>query len=182
MNGRTKKMVLCAMFAALTAAGAFLRLNLAYSSITLQFMFTALSGLMLGPWLGAASQLVYVALGLVGLPIFASGGGIGYLTVPSCGFVLGLPLCSLVTGLVSRGSRRPLRTAAASLLGLAALYVVGLGYMALILNVYLGKGMGVWDIAMAGMIPYLPGDFLKIAACTVLCAKLPDRLFVKGGV
>ena len=181
MKSRIKMMIYCAMFAALTAAGAFFRINFAYSSITLQFMFTALSGLMLGPWLGAASQLVYVALGLVGLPIFASGGGLGYLAVPSCGFVLGLPLCSLVTGLVSRGSRKPLRTAAASLAGLAVLYVVGLSYMALILNVYFGKGMGVWDIAMAGMIPYLPGDFLKIAVCTLVCARLPDRLFVKGG-
>lgn len=73
-----------ALFAALTAVGAFIRIPLGYSSITLQTFFTAMAGCVLGPWYGALSQLVYVALGLVGLPIFTQGGGIGYLMQPTC--------------------------------------------------------------------------------------------------
>ena len=180
MKGKTQKLVFCALFAALTAAGAFFRITFAFSSITLQFLFTALSGLLLGPLWGAVSQLVYVLLGLAGLPVFASGGGISYLLQPSCGFVLALPLTAAVIAWVSRGSRRPGRTVGACFAGLAALYAVGLSYMALILNVYMGKGMNLWQIAMAGMIPYLPGDCVKIAVCAWLCTKLPER-FLKNG-
>ena len=59
------------MFAALTAVGAFIRIPFALSAITLQFFFTAMAGLVLGAGWGAASQAVYVLLGLVGLPYMA---------------------------------------------------------------------------------------------------------------
>ena len=60
-----RTMTRVALFAALTAVGAFIRIPLGYSSITLQTFFTAMAGCVLGPWYGALSQLVYVALGLV---------------------------------------------------------------------------------------------------------------------
>ena len=66
----SRKLVYTALFAALTAAGAFLRIPLGVSSITLQFLFTAMAGVLLGAGCGALSQAVYVALGLIGLPIF----------------------------------------------------------------------------------------------------------------
>ena len=87
---KIRTMTRVALFAALTAVGAFIRIPLGYSSITLQTFFTAMAGCVLGPWYGALSQLVYVALGLVGLPIFTQGGGIGYLMQPTCGFLIGL--------------------------------------------------------------------------------------------
>lgn len=64
----SRKLVYTALFAALTAAGAFLRIPLGVSSITLQFLFTAMAGVLLGAGCGALSQAVYVALGLIGLP------------------------------------------------------------------------------------------------------------------
>ena len=65
-----------ALFAALTAAGAFIRIPLGVSSVTLQFLFTAMAGVLLGTKYGALSQAVYVALGLLGIPIFIAGGGL----------------------------------------------------------------------------------------------------------
>ena len=62
---KIRTMTRVALFAALTAVGAFIRIPLGYSSITLQTFFTAMAGCVLGPWYGALSQLVYVALGLV---------------------------------------------------------------------------------------------------------------------
>ena len=56
-----------ALFAALTAAGAFIRIPLGVSSVTLQFLFTAMAGVLLGAKYGALSQAVYVALGLLGI-------------------------------------------------------------------------------------------------------------------
>ena len=52
------------------------------------------------------------------------------------------------------------------------LYLVGLPYMAVVLNVYMGKGLSTWGILMAGMIPYLPGDMVKIIVVGVLAPKL----------
>ena len=70
----TRKLVRTALFAALTAVGAFLKIPLGPSAITLQFFFTAMAGCLLGSGCGALSQLIYVLLGLLGLPIFTAGG------------------------------------------------------------------------------------------------------------
>ena len=67
---KTTDMVLCAMFAALIAVGAFIRIPIPYVPFTLQLFFTTLAGLLLGPKLGAASSLVYMITGLIGIPIF----------------------------------------------------------------------------------------------------------------
>ena len=75
----TKNMVLCGMFTALTAIGAFIQVPVPYMDyFTLQFFFVLLAGLVLGGNKGALSVGCYVLLGLLGLPIFAAGGGIGY--------------------------------------------------------------------------------------------------------
>ena len=174
MNTRT--LTRTALFAALTAAGAFIRIPLGYSSITLQFLFTAMAGVLLGPGCGALSQGVYVALGLIGLPIFTAGGGFGYVLQPTFGFLLGLIPAAAIIGAISRRSSSPLRLALACLAGLAALYAVGVPYMALILNGYMGKGMSVSGLLWAGMIPFLPGDAIKIAVTALLCPLLRKRV------
>lgn len=175
MNTRT--LTRTALFAALTAAGAFIRIPLGYSSITLQFFFTAMAGCLLGPVWGPVSQAVYVALGLIGLPIFTQGGGLTYLLQPTCGFLIGLIPAAWVIGLLTvHRPPHPMRTALACLAGLAVLYAVGLPYMAVILNQYMGKAMGFSAILWAGMLPFLPGDMLKIAVTAALAPLLQKRL------
>ena len=171
-----RKLVYTALLAVLTAVGAFLRIPLGVSSITLQFLFTAMAGVLLGPGCGALSQGVYVALGLIGLPIFTAGGGFGYVLQPTFGFLLGLIPAAAIIGAISRRSASPLRLALACLAGLAALYAVGVPYMALILNGYMGKGMSVSGLLWAGMIPFLPGDAIKIAVTALLCPLLRRRV------
>ncbi len=75
MKISTKEMVLASLFTALTAIGAFLSIPVGSVPITLQSLFVILSGLLLGPKLGALSQLVYVLLGLLGVRIFAGFSG-----------------------------------------------------------------------------------------------------------
>lgn len=175
MNTRT--LTRTALFAALTAAGAFIRIPLGYSSITLQFFFTAMAGCLLGPVWGPVSQAVYVALGLIGLPIFTQGGGLTYLLQPTCGFLIGLiPAAWVIALLTAHRPPHPIRTALACLAGLAVLYAVGLPYMAVILNQYMGKTMDLSAILWAGMLPFLPGDMLKIAVTAALAPLLQKRL------
>lgn len=172
MRNHTRMLILCALFAALTAVGAFLRLPAGAMSITLQFFFTAMAALLLGPRWGALSQIVYVALGLAGLPVFTQGGGLGYVFQPSFGFLLGLIPAAAVIGALAGKDGAVRKVVPACLAGLAALYLVGLPYMGLILNGYLRKGLPVWTIVKTGMLIYLPGDFLKIAVTAVVAPAL----------
>ena len=171
----TRMLLRCAVFAALTAVGAFIRIPFALSSITLQFFFTAMAGLVLGARWGAASQAIYVLLGLAGLPLFSAGGGAGYIFYPSFGFLLGLIPAAYVTGRLCGGCKRPARIALACAAGLGVLYLVGLPYMALIFGVYRGTPLPVWRLIRDGMLIFLPGDALKIAACVFLAPQLIKR-------
>lgn len=173
---KIRTMTRVALFAALTAVGAFIRIPLGYSSITLQTFFTAMAGCVLGPWYGALSQLVYVALGLVGLPIFTQGGGIGYLMQPTCGFLIGLIPAAWVIGRIAGRKPEPKQIVPTCLLGYGVLYAIGVPYMALILNTFLGKGMGFSAIMWAGMIPFLPGDMIKILCITLLMPPILRQL------
>ena len=173
---KLRLLILTALFAALTAAGAFLQIPVGASSFTLQVLFTCMAGVLLGAKYGALSQLVYVALGLLGLPIFTAGGGVSYLFQPTFGFLLGLIPMAFVVGWVAGISPSPLRIAGACLCGLAALYLVGMPYMWLILNVYLGKEMSAAALVLAYMLPFLPFDGLKIAATALLCPRIRRAL------
>ena len=160
---RTKQLVLTALFAALTAIGAFLKIQIPVEgipAITLQFFFTAMAGVLLGAKYGAISQAVYVLLGLQ----------------PSFGFLLGLIPSAWVIGTLCKNAKSFWPMALGILAGLAVLYLIGTPYMGLILNLYLGKGMSVWQIVRAGCLLYLPGDVLKIVVCTALCLALRSRL------
>ena len=169
---KSRALILTALFAALTAVGAFLRIPLGVSSVTLQFFFTAMAGVLLGPRWGAASQAVYVLLGLAGLPVFTLGGGFAYVLQPTFGFVLGLIPAAWVMGLLGRKTR-PLF---AILAGMGTLYALGLPYMALILNVHLGLGKSLSDILWAGLLPFLPADAVKVIGSALLCRRLLPML------
>ena len=135
-----------------------------------------MAGLLLGAKLGALSQLLYVVLGLVGVPIFAAGGGFGYIFNPTFGFLLGLIPAAWVIGVLAKRPLKFWRTALAMLAGLAVLYAIGVPYMALIANGYLGKGLTFWQVMRSGMLIYLPGDMLKIAVGSALCVAVERRL------
>ena len=102
MRDQTRMLVLAALFAVVTAVANFIKIPIGVVPITLLFFATALSGVLLGPKWGAVSQTVYVVLGLVGLPIFTGGGGLGYVFQPSFGFLLGLIPAAWVIGMLSR--------------------------------------------------------------------------------
>ena len=87
---RLKNSICCALFAALTAVGAFIRIPFGVISFTLQTFFVVLSGALLGKKYGTMAQALYVILGLIGIPIFTKGGGPQYVLEPSFGYLLGV--------------------------------------------------------------------------------------------
>ena len=76
MMSKTKSIVYCGLFTTLIAIGAFIKIPIPVVPFTLQYLFTMMAGLLLGSKLGAMSVALYMLLGLVGLPVFAEGGGI----------------------------------------------------------------------------------------------------------
>ena len=97
-TNKTKNLAYCALFTALIAVGAFIRVPVPVVPFTLQYLFTMLAGLLLGPRLGTIAVGTYVLLGLVGLPIFTQGGGFWYVFQPSFGYLIGFCVGTFVTG------------------------------------------------------------------------------------
>lgn len=93
-----KDMTYCALFTVLIAVGAFIKVPIPVRPFTLQFFFTTMAGIILGGKRGAISVALYTALGLLGLPIFAEGGGIWYIFKPTFGYMIGFILGSYLTG------------------------------------------------------------------------------------
>ena len=171
-NSNYKYMALAGLFAALTAVGAFIQVPLGFTSITLQTMITFLAGVILGPKWGAMSQIVYVVLGLAGLPVFTKGGGISYLLQPSMGFLFALILeayvaCAITNNSYGTKSWLP-KMIAAAICAEAIAYAIGTPYMGAILNLHMGLGYSIQKIIMSGCIVYLPGDLVKVIVAILI--------------
>ena len=168
-----KGTVYAAMFGAATAAGAYLIIPLPPVPVTLQTFFMALAGALLGARLGAMSQVVYVLLGIIGLPVFAGGkAGLGVLLGPTGGYLVGFVAGAWLIGRLLQAGGRPgtARIAAAVAAGYALVYAFGVAGLFLIARLSLLEALSV------GVAPFLIGDVLKVAAVTLLTLKLRDRI------
>lgn len=149
-TGRTERtavnageVALCGLFTALMAVGAFIQIAIPLEPVpmhfTLQFYFALLAGFVLGKEKGSLSVLVYLVLGLCGVPVFASGGGPAYLIRPTFGFLLGFPAAAWLAGFLTE--RLPLKGLAGRIIaaaaGMAAYYLCGMVYFYGISNYFL---------------------------------------------
>jgi len=174
-----REVILCALFTSLIAVGAFIKIPIPVVPFTLQFLFTNLAGLLLGKKLGSISVAVYIAVGLVGLPVFASGGGLGYVFYPSFGYLIGFLMGSYIAGYIIEKMHEKSKTSllkAALLAGfanIAVVYAVGMIYYYFIANYYTHSPIGIWSLILYCFILAVPGDIL---ICFV-SAKLYKRLY-----
>lgn len=171
MTGRTKDLVLVGLFAALTAVGALLQVPfLPDVPMTLQTLFVVMAGLLLGPKGAFYSQVVYLLLGLVGLPVFAKGrGGLAHVASPTFGFLLGFILGAPVTGWVDRFLHRwplALRSLAAAAAGIAVIYGLGVPWV-LLFRTFTGNAIP-FGVFIVSLVPIMLGDVLKIIAAGFL--------------
>lgn len=170
----TKEMTLCALFTVLTAVGAFIKIPVPVVPFTLQFLFTMMAGLLLGGRLGAFSVGLYALLGLVGLPIFAEGGGFWYLLKPSFGYIIGFVLGSYVTGkMVESRSRLTFGWILLSnFVGLAIVYGLGMVYYYIICNFVINTPIGLWPLFLYCFLLAVPGDICLCILAAVLALRL----------
>lgn len=165
-----KNMINVAVFVALTAVGAFVKIPIAPSPITLQFLFTALSGILLGSKYGALSQSLYMLMGVFGVPIFTKGGGFNYIFEPSFGYIIGFIGGAYVIGKIVEKEKEPsfINITIACLVGTLVIYLIGVPYLYIILkyvnevNITINKALNI------GLIVFLPGDILKCIVTGIL--------------
>lgn len=125
-------------------------------------VFILLTGLILGPKYGSLAVTVYVFLGLLGLPVFASApfGGIGYVLKPSFGYLLGDIAAAYVVGKLY--NRQSLLSAIVAVLGgIIVLYIIGLTYFYLVMHFVLHKSTTIALVISTGFLPFIVGDLLK---------------------
>lgn len=176
VEDRSARRVLAVLvFALLTALGAFAEVHVPGTPVpvTLQTLFVLLSGALLGPTLGASSQLAYLAAGAAGLPVFSGGaGGFAWLIGPTGGYLLAFPLAAAATGWAAGPARRDLgamlRLLAGLVVGSAVVFAGGVSWLA----VYLGDAS---NAVALGLTPFLLGSVLKLVAAFATAARLRAR-------
>jgi biotin transport system substrate-specific component len=131
--------------------------------ITGQTFAVLLLGALYGSRRGPATVVTYLALGVIGLPVFAGGAfGVARLVGPTAGYLVGFLPAAFVVGLLSeRGwDRKPWATAVSMIIGNGIMYVAGV--------LWLSRFVGWPAVLSTGFLPFLAGDALKIALATIL--------------
>lgn len=173
-TARTTDLALVATFAALMAVFALVSIPLPGGvPITLQTLAVCLTALIIGPTRAFAATVVYLAVGLAGLPVFANGhAGPGVLAGASAGYLLSFPVYALLVGtLATAAVRRNFLVSPAWLFvsGLAGSLVVvhPMGIAGLMLNAHLSMAK-----AIAIDVVFLPGDLVKTLVAALVAASV----------
>lgn len=170
---KSRKLTLCALFVALITVGTFIRIPIAGSVYTLQFLFTLLAGLILGAKLGMTAVAVYVLMGLLGVPIFAMGGGLSYLLQPTFGYLFGFIVQAYFCGYFSRkgGTGEFVHLLAVNLGGMLIVYTIGITWFYVVSNYVIDAPISAWAALLYCGILQAPPDILLCIAA----AKLAQR-------
>ena len=156
------------LFVALLAR---LSLPLSPVPITGQTLGVLLAGALLGPRIGAGALGLYLVEGALGLPVFAKGGGLGYLRGPTGGSLFAFPLAAYLAGLAVEAGltkRLPLAFLAFALAGLSV-YLVGLPWLAVYLGADFSRALGLV------FYPFVPGDLVKALLAAIIAHRLYRR-------
>jgi len=171
-----RKLVHTALFAALIAAGAFIAIPIGPVPIVLQNLFVLLAGLMLGAKWGFITVAVYLLAGVAGLPVFAGGtGGIARIMGPTGGYLLSYLPAVFAVGLISNmgkanheksNKRQIAQDIVAMVLGTIIVYLGGVPWLKTVTGMDWSKAVSL------GMVPFIIGDLLKIAAAVPIARVL----------
>lgn len=177
-----RSMSVCSLFAALTAVFAQIAIPLPFSPVpfTLQVIAVLLSGALLGSKLGALSQIVYLLLGAVGIPVFSQfTAGLGILIGPTGGYLIAFPIASYLIGfIVERVTTKEnnstvkfiLANSIAMLLGIVLIFGIGVLQLKFVASL-------TWELAFKfGVLPFILPDLVKIAIAILLVHSLKKVL------
>lgn len=179
---KTRDLAFCGLFAALIAAGAFIKITIPVHPFpmhfTMQWFFVLLAGFLLGSRRACASVCTYLAIGLVGIPVFAAGGGPAYLIRPTFGFLLGFAGAAYVIGkmteLLHPVKMRQLLIPASC--GMAVYYLAGMIYFYFISNYVISMPVG-WKVILVNCcLLTIVQDFILCVLAAAVASQLRPAL------
>lgn len=178
MKTTTRNLVLCAMCAAIICVLAPISVPIGPVPISLATFAVMFAGCLLGWKWGTIATLVYILLGAIGVPVFAGWtAGAQIIAGMTGGYIVGYLPLALISGLVydlagrrRKGAVRYVSLVAGMVLGTAVLYILGtIWFMAV-------SGMDLGASLVACVLPFLPGDALKIAIVTIITPVIEKAL------
>lgn len=178
--------VFIALFAAIICVGCFIRIPIGVVPIVLQNALCILTAVILGGWMGGLPTLLFFVAGIIGLPVFSGGtSGLSVILGPTGGFIIGYVIGAIVAGFIAgkpsvteKGKffkKQTLRIALAMVIGMVVLYIPGIIRFSLWA---IGAGKVPADKTVlaytmgACVIPYIPGDLLKIVVAIPVAVKV----------
>lgn len=172
-------LTLSALFCTLICVGSFIRIPMPnMMPITLQTFFVLLTGLVLPLKASTLATITYMTLGLIGLPIFSGGGGLGYILMPNFGFVIGFLIASIIMSVVTEKLKKRSfwQYIAISLLGITLIYIIGILYFAFITNVHNNNNYSaIWFIQTV-FLPFLPKEIISIVLASFTAHKIRPHI------
>ena len=169
---KTKDLSLCAIIAAFLCIVAPLSVPIGPIPITLALFFVYLAGALLGWKRGLIAVAVYVLLGAVGLPVFSGyQGGIQKLLGVTGGYIVGYLPCVAIVGLAAdKCAEKKWALPVAMVVGTIVLYFIGTVWFMITTKNTLAASLGMC------VIPFLPGDAVKIVVATILAMMIRPRI------
>ncbi|MCP3028639.1 biotin transporter BioY [Halobacillus sp. A5] len=158
----------------MTAIGAFIKVPLPVVPFTLQIIVVFLAGSLLGSKLGLLSQLVYLLVGLAGVPVFTQGGGPVYILQPTFGYLIGFTIGAYVIGFIIERFEHPARRhfIAANLIGTGVIYAIGVPYLYLSLNLWLSEPANLSHVLAAGLFSTIGIDIALAIFTSLLTIRI----------
>ncbi|MDD2534039.1 MAG: biotin transporter BioY [Eubacteriales bacterium] len=178
MKISVRDMTLISLFTVLSIVGAKISLPVLAIPFTFQFIISLLTGIVLGGHRALLAQGLYLFMGLIGLPVFAKGGGIAYIFEPSFGYLIGMALGAGLVGFIAdkldpqRAGLKRWQLLPVNFLALAIVYSLGVTYLFVIKNFYTGSSLTLVKAFQFGMIPFLLNDSIYC----VIAAMIGPRL------
>ena len=174
MKLSTKEIILCSLFAAIISILAQISIPLPFTTVPLTLLVFAVSitGLILGAKLGTISVLIYLLLGVIGIPVFAQfSAGIGVLFGPTGGYLLGLPLMVYIVGFAKDKFSHNVIILSSLILGLLSLYITGTLMFAVI------TGNTIYQSVLYCVIPFVFVDLLKLVLAFIIGSTVSKRVY-----
>lgn len=181
----TKDIALMALFVALIIAGGFIKIPTPIVPVTLQVEVALLAGLLLGGVKGGICMLIYLVMGVIGIPVFTAGGGFSYVLYPTFGYIIGFVVGAFAVGASVKclkknnklnGKLKYLWVLLVTIGALLIVYAIGVVYMFLIKNFYLQTTMTFASALYYGFVLFLPFDLCGCVVASLVYIKLAPIL------
>ncbi|SFE16233.1 biotin transporter BioY [Trichococcus pasteurii] len=170
MKLSTRDLTQISIFAALTFVSYFISIPVGPVPITLQTLLVLLTGFFLRPRAAFFAQTLHLIMKVLL-------GGFQSFVSPSFGFVFGfIAAATLISYLVHKKDGNEFSYGAAAIAGTIVMYAIGLPYLAMILNGFMGNSFGVKEIFEMGMLLFIPGDIAKGLLAVILADRLKGRV------